>query len=65
MPAPLFASKTTEELRQERDAVRSKMQPNTVENLRRLRDAGSISFLEERLLDQFESLSWLIGDNDL
>lgn len=65
MSAPLFASKTTEELRQERNSVRIKMQPNTVENLRRLRDAGSISFAEEQLLDHFESLSWLIGENDL
>ena len=63
MSAPLFVSKTTEELRQERDKLIEAM-PVTVDTLRRLRDAGSISFDEERELDQFESLSWLIGDHE-
>ncbi|AIJ33958.1 Uncharacterised protein [Corynebacterium imitans] len=60
MSAPLFASRTSAELRAERDEVEREMSPYTVAMLRRLRKAGELNFREEALLDRYESLSWLI-----
>ena len=62
MSAPLFAPRSTEELRSERNKVLSDMKPYNVDLLKRLREAGAIEFREEELLDRYEALSWLIGE---
>ncbi|MDN8576340.1 hypothetical protein [Corynebacterium sanguinis] len=60
MATPLFVPKTVGELQVERDALEKSMLPYTVDVLRRLREENALDFNEERKLDRYESLSWLI-----
>ena len=56
----LFESWSVDQLNAERDRVESQMAPFTVDILRRLRNADSLEFEEQRLLEQYETLTWLI-----
>ena len=51
--------RTVEELDEELASLKAQMAPLTVEHLRRLRDAGSIEYAEERLLERYEACMWL------
>lgn len=62
MTTPTVAQYTEEQIENMREQIVEKMRPLTVEVLRRLRDAGDIQFEEERLLDRYEALTWLIGE---
>lgn len=56
----LFESWSVDQLKAERDRVESQMALFTVEILRRLRESDSLEFEEQRLLEQYETLTWLI-----
>ncbi|WP_454978826.1 hypothetical protein [Corynebacterium propinquum] len=60
MSAPLFESWSIDELKLERNRVEAQMAPYTVDILRRLRESDSLEFEEQRLLEQYETLTWLI-----
>ncbi|MCG7231570.1 hypothetical protein [Corynebacterium propinquum] len=60
MSVQLFESWSVDQLKAERDRVESQMAPFTVEILRRLRESDSLEFEEQRLLEQYETLTWLI-----
>ncbi|MDK4292526.1 hypothetical protein [Corynebacterium propinquum] len=60
MSVQLFESWSVDQLEAERDRVESQMAPFTVDILRRLRESDSLEFEEQRLLEQYETLTWLI-----
>lgn len=60
MSAPLFESWSIDELKLERNRVEAQMAPYTVNILRRFRESDSLEFEEQRLLEQYETLTWLI-----
>ncbi|MCQ4619411.1 hypothetical protein KBP53_04525 [Corynebacterium genitalium ATCC 33030] len=60
MSAPVFKELSEAQLREQLTSVKNEMAPYTVDVLRRLKDAGAINFEEERLLNRYESLNWLI-----
>ena len=50
---------TVEKLDEELASLKDQMATLTVEQLRRLRDAGAIEYAEERLLERYEACMWL------
>ncbi|EFK54253.1 hypothetical protein HMPREF0291_11910 [Corynebacterium genitalium ATCC 33030] len=56
----MFKELSEAQLREQLTSVKNEMAPYTVDVLRRLKDAGAINFEEERLLNRYESLNWLI-----
>lgn len=52
---------TNKELQQELGKVREEL-PYPIEILRRLREAEDLTYEEERLLNKYEALLWVIGD---
>lgn len=65
MSAPLFRLQSDSELRQERAQLEQQMEKfGGLAVLQRLRQADDLTYEEEALLDNYEMVNWVIGDND-
>ncbi|MDO4915367.1 hypothetical protein [Corynebacterium sp.] len=64
MPEPIFKLQSDSELRQERAQLLAHMEEfGGLAVLQRLRQADDLTYEEEALLDNYEMVDWVIGDN--
>ena len=61
MSTPVTRMLSNDEIIQELANIEEEMQPYNVDVLRRLREAGALKFEEERLLERYEALSWMLN----
>lgn len=61
MSVPMMRMMTNHELQAELDKVEKEL-PYPVEVLRRLRDAEDLTYEEQDILDKYEALVWVLGD---
>ncbi|MBF4547570.1 hypothetical protein IRY31_05725 [Corynebacterium afermentans subsp. lipophilum] len=61
MSTPVTRMLSNDEIIQELASIEEEMQPYNVDVLRRLREAGALKFEEERLLERYEALSWMLN----
>lgn len=61
MSTPVTRMLTNDEIIRELANIEEEMQPYNVDVLRRLREAGALKFEEERLLERYEALSWMLN----
>ncbi|MBY0794750.1 hypothetical protein [Corynebacterium parakroppenstedtii] len=64
MSEPIFKLQSDSELRQERTQLLAQMEQfGGLTALKRLRLADDLTYEEEALLDNYEMVDWVIGDN--
>ena len=61
MSTPVTRMLSNDEIIQELANIEEEMQPYNVDVLRRLREASALKFEEERLLERYEALSWMLN----
>ncbi len=61
MSTPVTRMLSNDEIIRELANIEEEMQPYNVDVLRRLREAGALKFEEERLLERYEALSWMLN----
>lgn len=61
MSTPVTRMLSNDEIIRELANIEEEMQPYNVDVLCRLREAGALKFEEERLLERYEALSWMLN----
>ncbi|AGF71177.1 hypothetical protein [Corynebacterium halotolerans] len=62
MSAPLFRPQSTAELKARRDELLAKLAPRTIQDLLALQSIDFLDLNDEAILNEYMSLSYVIGD---